>query len=43
VKGAHHAIAAARSAGLPLTLFGPIEEPDYWETAIRPLLGAVSQ
>ncbi|KTS19619.1 glycosyl transferase family 1 [Methylobacterium indicum] len=39
VKGAHHAIAAARSAGLPLTLFGPIEEPDYWEAGIRPLLG----
>ncbi len=39
VKGAHHAIAAARLAGLPLTLFGPIEEPDYWDAHIAPELG----
>jgi glycosyltransferase involved in cell wall biosynthesis len=39
VKGAHLAVAAARRAGLPLTLFGPIEEPDYWEGAIAPHLG----
>ncbi|MEE7476474.1 glycosyltransferase [Methylobacterium hispanicum] len=39
VKGTHHAIAAARRASLPLTLFGPIEEPGYWEGAIAPLLG----
>ena len=39
VKGAHHAIAAARRAGLPLTLFGPIEEPDYWAAQIAPTLG----
>ncbi|MGU3663520.1 glycosyltransferase [Methylobacterium sp. A49B] len=39
VKGAHHAIAAARRAGLPLTLFGPIEEPEYWEGQVVPLLG----
>ncbi|MBE7197726.1 MAG: glycosyltransferase, partial [Parafilimonas terrae] len=38
-KGAHHAIAAARRAGLPLTLFGPIEEPDYWEAEVAPRLG----
>ena len=38
-KGAHHAIAAARRAGLPLTLFGPIEQPEYWETQVAPLLG----
>jgi glycosyltransferase involved in cell wall biosynthesis len=38
-KGAHHAIAAARRAGLPLTLFGPIEEPDYWDAQVAPLLG----
>jgi len=38
-KGAPHAIAAARRAGLPLTLFGPIEEPAYWETQVAPLLG----
>ncbi|MBE7244669.1 MAG: glycosyltransferase [Actinomycetospora chiangmaiensis] len=39
VKGAHHAIAAARRAGLPLTLFGPIEEPDYWAAHVAPKLG----
>ncbi|MEE7505743.1 glycosyltransferase [Methylobacterium mesophilicum] len=39
VKGAHHAVAAARRAGLPLTLFGPIEEPDYWSAQVAPLLG----
>jgi len=39
VKGAHHAIAAARRAGLPLTVFGPIEEPDYWSAQIAPQLG----
>ncbi len=26
-------------AGLPLTLFGPIEEPDYWDAFIAPELG----
>ncbi len=39
VKGAHHAIAAVRRAGLPLTLFGPIEEPDHFEADILPHLG----
>ncbi|MDP4023010.1 glycosyltransferase [Methylobacterium sp. NEAU 140] len=39
VKGAHHAIAAAIRAGLPLTLFGPIEEPEYWAARIAPNLG----
>lgn len=39
IKGAHHAVAAARRAGLPLTLFGPIEEPDYWAARIAPQLG----
>ncbi|GJE36131.1 glycosyltransferase [Methylobacterium persicinum] len=39
VKGAHHAIAAARRAGLPLTLFGPIEEPEYWAARVAPNLG----
>ncbi|MCJ2071275.1 glycosyltransferase [Methylobacterium sp. J-030] len=38
-KGAHHAMAAARRAGLPLTLFGPIEEPAYWDALVAPLLG----
>ena len=39
IKGAHHAIAAARLAGIPLTLYGPIEEPDYWAERIAPELG----
>ena len=39
IKGPHHAIAAARLAGLPLTLFGPIEEPEYWDGQVAPLLG----
>lgn len=39
IKGAHHAIAAARRAGIPLTLYGPIEEPDYWVARIAPQLG----
>ncbi len=38
-KGAHLAIAAARRAGLPLTLLGPIEEPDYWAAQVAPELG----
>lgn len=39
IKGTHLAVRAARQAGLPLTLFGPIEEPDYWETQVAPLIG----
>ncbi|MCJ2080304.1 glycosyltransferase family 4 protein [Methylobacterium sp. J-090] len=39
IKGTHLAIAAARRAGLPLTLFGPIEDRDYWDTRIAPQLG----
>ncbi len=38
-QGTHFAIAAARRAGLALTLFGPIEEPDYWDAQVAPLLG----
>jgi glycosyltransferase involved in cell wall biosynthesis len=38
-KGPHHAIAAARRAGVPLTLYGPVEEPDYWAACIAPALG----
>lgn len=38
-KGTHLAIEAARRCGIPLTLFGMIEEPDYWEALIKPLLG----
>ncbi|WP_264046143.1 glycosyltransferase [Methylobacterium flocculans] len=39
IKGAHRAIAAARRAGIPLTLFGPVEDRAYWETRIAPELG----
>ncbi len=39
VKGTHLAIASARRAGLPLTLFGPIEELAYWEAEVAPRLG----
>lgn len=38
-KGTHLAIAAARRAGVALTVFGAIEEPDYWESAVKPALG----
>lgn len=38
-KGTHLALLAARRAGLPLTLFGPIEEPGYWESEVAPHLG----
>lgn len=38
-KGTHLAVEAARRAGLPLTIFGTIEEPAYWEEAVAPLLG----
>ncbi|MGJ3626683.1 polysaccharide pyruvyl transferase family protein [Sphingomonas sp. MMS24-JH45] len=39
-QGLHLAAAAARSAGIALTLFGAIEDPDYWQAQVRPLLGA---
>jgi len=39
-KGAGHAVQAARLAGVPLTLFGVIEERDYHEAEIAPYLGA---
>lgn len=38
-KGAHLAIEAARRAAVPLTLFGAIEEPDYWNSQVKPALG----
>ena len=38
-KGTHLAVEAARRAGLPLTIFGTIEEPAYWQEAVEPLLG----
>ncbi|MEH3106402.1 MAG: glycosyltransferase [Sphingomonas fennica] len=37
-KGPHLAAAAATLAGVPLTLYGQIEDPDYWDAAVRPLL-----
>lgn len=37
-KGAHLAINAARIAGRPLTLAGPISDPHYFTTAIAPCL-----
>ena len=39
IKGTHLAVAAARRAGLPLTLFGPIEDRDYWESHVALQLG----
>ena len=37
-KGPHFAALAARHAGMPLTIYGVIEEPDYFEQLVRPLL-----
>lgn len=38
-QGPHLAAQAARIAGVPLTLFGPIEDRDYWDADVVPLLG----
>ncbi|MFW2586951.1 glycosyltransferase [Sagittula sp. SSi028] len=38
-KGAHLAVAAARRAGVGLTLFGTIEDREYFDTQVAPLLG----
>ena len=38
-KGPHFAAQAALRAGVPLTLFGPIEDPEYWAAEVEPLLG----
>lgn len=38
-KGAHLALQAARLAGMPLTLFGPIEDRAYFDAALAPRLG----
>ncbi|GGB40871.1 glycosyl transferase family 1 [Sphingomonas metalli] len=38
-KGPHLAARAARAAGVRLTLFGAIEDPDYWRAEVAPLLG----
>jgi glycosyltransferase involved in cell wall biosynthesis len=38
-KGTHLAIAAAKQAGLPLTLAGPVSNAHYYEEQIAPQLG----
>ncbi|SFA96012.1 Glycosyltransferase involved in cell wall bisynthesis [Poseidonocella pacifica] len=38
-KGPHLAIEAARIAGVPLTLYGPLEDRRYFDTEIAPRLG----
>lgn len=38
-KGADLAIRAARSAGLPLDIAGPIADPGYFAAKVEPLLG----
>jgi glycosyltransferase involved in cell wall biosynthesis len=38
-KAPHEAILAARTAGLPLVLAGPLLDPDYFHHAVEPLLG----
>ncbi|MFJ8143156.1 glycosyltransferase [Streptomyces sp. NPDC096013] len=38
-KGAHLAIRAARSAGVPLRLAGPVSDGRYFEEEVEPLLG----
>ena len=37
-KAPHLAVQAARIAGIPLTLFGPIEDRTYWDAVVAPLL-----
>ncbi len=38
-KGAHLAVAAAQQAGVPLTLYGVVEDPNYFAGAVAPRLG----
>ncbi|TVV76315.1 glycosyltransferase [Sphingomonas solaris] len=38
-KGPHLAALAAALAGVPLTLFGAIEDAGYWAAEVEPLLG----
>ena len=38
-KGLHIAIDAARMAGIPLDISGPVSHPEYFESEIRPRLG----
>ena len=39
-KGLHLAIAAARMAGLPLRIAGPVSDPAYYAGQVAPALGA---
>ncbi|MEO7448327.1 MAG: glycosyltransferase family 4 protein [Humibacillus sp.] len=38
-KAPHLAIEAARRAGMPLVLAGPVSDGDYFRSVVRPLLG----
>lgn len=42
-KGPHLAVHAARHAGVPLRLFGAIENRDYFDKEVRPLLDMDAQ
>jgi glycosyltransferase involved in cell wall biosynthesis len=39
-KAPHHAIVAARRAGIPLVLAGPVLDVDYFRAEVQPLLGS---
>lgn len=39
-KAPHHAVIAARRAGIPLVLAGPILDMDYFRAEVEPLLGS---
>ena len=39
-KAPHHAVLAARRAGLPIVLAGPILDLDYFRSEVEPLLGS---
>ncbi|KGI66644.1 glycosyltransferase [Mycolicibacterium rufum] len=39
-KGVTSAIAAARHAGVPLRIAGPVGDREYYDSVVRPLLGA---
>jgi glycosyltransferase involved in cell wall biosynthesis len=39
-KAPHEAVLAARLAGIPMVLAGPVLDLDYFHTAVEPLLGA---
>lgn len=38
-KAPHHAVLAARQAGIPIVLAGPILDHDYYRQSVEPLLG----